>query len=202
MAKLDPYVAGWVRGVVGSALVGAATPAILRKSVTQLAKASTGRPISVLRGAAAERATLAFFGGGSRASGGGGMPLGARVINAAVAGPSVIIAGLTVKNRGTRAQTEADTLWTAVDVGIAHWHCWLCSGRPEPMLLVLRGRGGLDQCRAGHRKVWRVGPGLAGAGSVVVGAAGRGWYPAISVRSHNRVCIGSIIYAGLMRMKP
>jgi hypothetical protein len=119
MAKLDPDLAGWVRGVVGSALVGGATPAVLRKTVTQLAKASTGTPISVLRGAAAQRATLAFLGGGSLASGGGGMALGATVLNVAVAGPSVLIAGLTVKNRGTKARTEADNLRTAVDVAIA-----------------------------------------------------------------------------------
>lgn len=119
MAKLDPDVAGWVRGVVGSALVGGAIPAVLRKAVTQLAKASTGTPISDLRGAAAERATQAFFGGGSLASGGGGMALGATVLNVAVAGPSFLIAGLTVKNRGTKARTEADNLRTAVDVAIA-----------------------------------------------------------------------------------
>jgi hypothetical protein len=119
MAKLDPDVAGWVRGVVGSALVGGATPAVLRKAVTQLAKASTGTPISDLRGAAAERATLAFLGGGSLTFGGGGMALGATVLNVAVAGPSVLIAGLTVKNRGTKARTEADNLRTAVDVAIA-----------------------------------------------------------------------------------
>jgi hypothetical protein len=126
MAKLDPDVAGWVRGVVGSVLVGGAAPAVLCKAVTQLAKASTGTPISDLRGAAAERATLAFLGGGSLASGGGGMALGATVLNVAVAGPSVLIAGpsvliagLTVKNRGTKARTEADNLRTAVDVAIA-----------------------------------------------------------------------------------
>jgi hypothetical protein len=119
MAKLDPDLAGWVRGVVGSALVGGATPAVLRKAVTQLAKASTGTPISDLRGAAAQRATLAFLGGGSLASGGGGMALGATVLNVAVAGPSVLIAGLTVKNRGTKARTEADNFRTAVDVAIA-----------------------------------------------------------------------------------
>jgi hypothetical protein len=118
-AKLDPDVAGWVRGALGSAFVGAATPAVLRRAVTQLAKASTGKPISGLHGAAAERATLAFLGGGSLASGGGGMALGVMVLNVAVAGPSVLLAGLTVKSRGTKAKTEADNLRTAVDVAIA-----------------------------------------------------------------------------------
>ncbi|MFD6115150.1 hypothetical protein ACFWG0_34345 [Streptomyces yangpuensis] len=119
MAKLDPDVAGWVRGVVGAALVGGATPAVLRKAVTQLAKASTGRPIANLRGAAAERATRAFLGGGSLSSGGGGMALGATVLKASAAGPSILIAGLTMKNQGTKARTEADSRRTAVDDAIA-----------------------------------------------------------------------------------
>ncbi|MBA5221657.1 hypothetical protein [Streptomyces griseoaurantiacus] len=119
MAKLDPDVAGWVRGVVGSAVVAGATPVVLRKAVAQLAKASTGTPIANLRGAAAERATRAFFGGGSLASGGGGMALGATVLKVAAVGPSVLIAGLTMKNRGTKARTEADNRRTAVDVAIA-----------------------------------------------------------------------------------
>ncbi|MEU8197924.1 hypothetical protein AB0C10_29510 [Microbispora amethystogenes] len=120
VAKLDPDVAGWIRGVVGSALAGGATSAFLREAVTRLAKASTGTPISELHGAAAESALLAVLGGGSRASGGGGMAFGAKVRKAAVAGPVVLIAGLTVKNRGTKARTEADNCGAAVDVLIAH----------------------------------------------------------------------------------
>lgn len=99
--------------------MAAAAGAILRKAVTQLAKTSTGTPASDLRGAAAERATLAFLGGGSLASGSGGMKLGATALNAAAADPSVLIAGLTVKKQGTKARTEADNLRTAVDVAIA-----------------------------------------------------------------------------------
>ncbi|WP_230535630.1 hypothetical protein OHB02_19015 [Streptomyces albidoflavus] len=119
MTKLDPDVAGWVRGVVGAALAGGATPAVLRKAVTQLAKASTGTPIANLRGAAAEHATRAFFGGGSISSGGGGMTLGATVLKVAAAGPSILVAGLTMKNQGTKAQTEAINRRTAVDDAIA-----------------------------------------------------------------------------------
>ncbi|WAL71579.1 hypothetical protein OU787_08715 [Kitasatospora sp. YST-16] len=119
IAKLDPDIAGWVRGIVGAALIGSATPAALRKAVSQLAKASTGAPIANLRGAAAERATRAFLGGGSLASGGGGMALGATVLKVSAAGPSVLVAGLTMKNRGTKARTEADNLRTAVDVAFA-----------------------------------------------------------------------------------
>ncbi|MGV9850569.1 hypothetical protein ACWDWU_17645 [Streptomyces sp. NPDC003442] len=119
IAKLDPDVAGWVRGVVRSALVGGATPAVLRKVVTQLAKASTGTPIANLRGASAERATRAFFGGGSIASGGGGMKLGGTILKVSAAGPSILIAGLTMKNQGTKARTEADNRRTAVDIATA-----------------------------------------------------------------------------------
>ncbi|MEV0971376.1 hypothetical protein [Microtetraspora glauca] len=119
VAKLDPDVAGWIRGVVGSALAGGATSVFLREAVTRLAKASTGTPILELHGAAAESARLAVLGGGSLASGGGGMALGAKVRRAAVAGPVVLIAGLTVKTRGTKARTEADNCRAAVDVLIA-----------------------------------------------------------------------------------
>ncbi|MFE5908727.1 hypothetical protein ACFQ6B_06520 [Streptomyces wedmorensis] len=119
MAKLDPDVAGWARGAVYTALVAGATPVVLRKSASQLAKASTGTPIVNLRGAAAERALRAFFGGGSRASGGGGEALGTTVLKVSAVGPSALVAGLTMKNRGSKARAEADSQRTRADDAIA-----------------------------------------------------------------------------------
>lgn len=119
MANLDPDVAGWVRGVVGSTIAGIATQAGVRTAVVQFASASTGTAISTLGGAAARGATLAFLGGGSLAAGGGGMALGASMLNVAVAGPTLLVAGLTVKNRGTKASTEAAKLQAEVAVDVA-----------------------------------------------------------------------------------
>lgn len=118
MAKLDPDVVGWVRGVFGSAVAAAATPVALRAAAKQLAKASTGTAMSTLSGAALERAILAFFGGGSRAAGGGGMDLGTTMLNVAGAGAGLFIAGVTVKNQGTKARTVADEHRAEVDVEV------------------------------------------------------------------------------------
>jgi hypothetical protein len=119
MAKLDPDVAGWVRGVAGSAVAGAAAPVALRAAVTKWARAGTGTPIRSLNGAAAERATHAFIGGGPLSAGGRGMVFGKTMLGVTPAGPALLIAGLTVKNRGTRARTEADRLRAEIDVAIA-----------------------------------------------------------------------------------
>ena len=105
--KLALDVAGWARGVVGATIAGAVVPQMVRGGVVKLAAAGTGTAIAALSGAAAESATLAFLGGGALAAGGGGVALGATMLNVATIGPGVLIVGLTVKNRGTKAKTEA-----------------------------------------------------------------------------------------------
>ena len=119
LTKLEPDLAGWVRGVVGSTFMGIATPAVLRTGVVSLATASTGTAISGLTGIAATNATLAWLGGGALAAGGGGMALGAVMLNVAVIGPTLLVAGITVKNRGTKARTEAEKHRTDVDIEVA-----------------------------------------------------------------------------------
>ena len=105
--------------MTGSVAVGAATPAALRKAVTSQMRASTGTAISSLHGAAKESATRAALGGGSLEAGGGGMSLGGTVLKAAPVGTGLLIAGLAMKNRGTKARTEAEAYRTEVDVAIA-----------------------------------------------------------------------------------
>lgn len=61
-----------------------------------LAYASTGAAISTLSGAAASNATLAFFGGGSIASGGLGVAGGTAILGGLVAGPALLIMGTIV----------------------------------------------------------------------------------------------------------
>ncbi|GAB3608353.1 hypothetical protein GCM10027414_04780 [Humibacter ginsengiterrae] len=118
-AKLDANVAGWVRGVIGAAGVAVGVPAALSAGVKKLASASTGTPISALSGAAAEKARLAFLGGGSIKSGGGGIKLGKTANGIAAIGPAALVAGLAVKNQGTRARTAAEHHRTEVDTAIA-----------------------------------------------------------------------------------
>ncbi len=119
LSTMDPDVAGWVRGVVGAATAGVATPVALSAAVVKYASASTGTPISELSGAAAEKARLAFLGGGSLKSGGGGIKLGKTASSIATVGPAVLVAGLAVKNQGTKARTEADRHQTEVEIAIA-----------------------------------------------------------------------------------
>lgn len=122
LTKLDADVAGWVRGVVGSTIVGVATPAALRAGVMSFATASTGTVITGLSGAAATNATMAWLGGGALAAGGGGMALGAVMLNVAIVGPTLLVAGITVKNRGTKARTEAEKHRTDVEIAEAQLH--------------------------------------------------------------------------------
>lgn len=121
LTALDPDIAGWIQGVVNAATVGAATPAALRTAIAQMATASTGAPISTLSGAAANNATLAWFGGGSVTAGGGGMALGTKVLSVATTGPTLLMTGFTVKDLGTKAQTEADRHRAEVEVLIAQF---------------------------------------------------------------------------------
>lgn len=56
--------------------------------------ASTGTAISALYGAAATNATLAFFGGGSLATGGGGILVGSTVLGGLVIIPALLLTGV------------------------------------------------------------------------------------------------------------
>ena len=106
-ASIDVDAVAWVRGVIGSAAAGTGVSIGITSAVGTYGVASTGAAISGLSGAAAESAGLAFLGGGSLASGGGGMALGATALNAAVAGPAVLVGGFVVKTRGDKAKTQA-----------------------------------------------------------------------------------------------
>jgi hypothetical protein len=119
MAKLDADVAGWVRGVVTAVNAGRAAPGVAKKGAVKLASASTGNRIANLHGAAAEKATLAFFGGGSIKSGGGGMKLGGQMLNIVTVSPVVLIVGLTVLGKGFKAKVSAEEFRAEVEVEIA-----------------------------------------------------------------------------------
>ena len=69
--------------------------------------ASTGTAISGLSGAAATNATLAWLGGGSLATGGGGMALGSVVLGGITVGPALMIGGFVFAGEQEKALTEA-----------------------------------------------------------------------------------------------
>jgi hypothetical protein len=119
MARLDADVANWVRGVVTAVNAGRSAPGLAKAGAIKLARASTGSRIADLHGAAAEKATRAFFGGGSIKSGGGGMKLGDQMLNVVMISPVILIVGLTVLGQGFKAKISAEEFRTEVDLELA-----------------------------------------------------------------------------------
>lgn len=81
---------GGIAGIAG----GAATALGAYGAASSFAVASTGTAISTLSGAAASNATLAFFGGGSLATGGLGVAGGTAVLGGLVMGPALLVMGI------------------------------------------------------------------------------------------------------------
>lgn len=90
---------GLTGGVLGGGIIAYASYGL----AGNLAAASTGTAIANLSGAAATNATLAFFGGGSIASGGLGIAGGTMVLGGLVAGPALAVMGFIV---GAKASAE------------------------------------------------------------------------------------------------
>lgn len=116
---LDVEAAAWISGALGSAAAGAGAGAGVTVAASSFGIASTGTAISGLSGAAAQSATLATLGGGSLASGGGGMALGATALNFVTIGPALLIGGFVVKGQGTKALTQAREFEAKIAVAIA-----------------------------------------------------------------------------------
>ena len=96
LKQLSNFAANVTGGAAAGVAGGALTAFGAYSAASALATASTGTAISTLSGAAASNATLAFFGGGSLASGGLGMAGGAVVLGGLVAGPALMVMGLIV----------------------------------------------------------------------------------------------------------
>lgn len=109
----------WVTGALTSAAAAYGAGTGTTALATGFGVASTGAAISGLSGAAAESATLAFLGGGSLATGGGGMALGAAALNFVVVGPALLVGGFMLHGKGSKALTEAAERRTKVAVEIA-----------------------------------------------------------------------------------
>ena len=119
LTKLDVDAVAWIGGVLRSAATSVGVSSGVTAIVTTYATASTGTAISTLSGAAATNATLAVLGGGTLAEGGGGVALGATVLNVVAIGPALLVGGSMVKVQGAKALTKAREGAAAMEVAAA-----------------------------------------------------------------------------------
>lgn len=115
-------------GALGS-LTAASTPVAITSAVGAVATASTGTAISSLSGAAATNATLAWLGGGSLASGGGGIAAGTAVLGglqvAATGGVALIAAGLLASSYYSNKLTKIEKRAAQIATEVKHMEsCW------------------------------------------------------------------------------
>lgn len=103
-------------GVLTAAGVGSAASTSAVGLVTLLGSASTGTAIGTLSGAAATNATLAWLGGGSLATGGGGMAAGSIMLGGIAVAPALFIGGLILSSKGDKALTQAHLYRSEVNV--------------------------------------------------------------------------------------
>ncbi len=114
--ELDGMVKTVTVGAVTGLTGGALTAFGAYSAATAFATASTGTAIASLSGAAATNATLAFFGGGSLASGGLGMAGGTIVLGGLVAGPALLVMGIITGAKAGKSLENALASSAEVDV--------------------------------------------------------------------------------------
>ena len=90
--------------------LGAATAAGSWALVSLLGTASTGTAIGTLSGAAATNATLAWFGGGALAAGGGGMAMGMMTLGGLVALPLIAFSAWSTHNKADEIEQRTEEL--------------------------------------------------------------------------------------------
>ena len=104
MSKFSLSLAkGAVTGAAGGALVAFGA----YSAAATFASASTGTAIASLSGIAAKNATLAFFGGGSLATGGLGIAGGTIVLGGIVAGPALLALGIIIGSKAGKSLEDA-----------------------------------------------------------------------------------------------
>ena len=106
LKEMGNFAASFAGGATAGVAGGALTAFGAYNAAMSFATASTGTAIASLSGAAAHNATLAFFGGGSLASGGMGMAGGMVVLNSMVIGPALLVMGIITD---AKAQEKVNT---------------------------------------------------------------------------------------------
>jgi len=94
--KMSKFSFSLATGSMAGAAGGSLAAFGAYSAAATFASASTGTAIASLSGAAASNATLAFFGGGSLATGGLGMAGGTAVLGGLVAGPALLVMGVII----------------------------------------------------------------------------------------------------------
>lgn len=100
-----------VNAGLGSLAAGTLAGVAAYGGASMFAAASTGTAISTLSGAAATNATLAFFGGGSIASGGLGVAAGSAVLGGVVLGPALALAGMFMSAKSEENLAKAEKMY-------------------------------------------------------------------------------------------
>lgn len=116
IGELGHFATSLAAGSIAGAAGGALTALGAYSAAATFATASTGTAISTLSGAAATNATLAFFGGGSLATGGLGMAGGVAVLGGLVAGPALLVMGIITGATAGKGLEEAKSHATEADV--------------------------------------------------------------------------------------
>jgi hypothetical protein len=109
-----------VQGAAQSVATGVAVGGGAVGLVMATATASTGTALASLSGVAASNAMLAWFGGGSIASGGLGMAGGVMVLSGIFVAPAVGVATLIAAQKGHEALTKAVAYSAEVDTACAN----------------------------------------------------------------------------------
>lgn len=113
-----------IRGLATAGAAGVIAGGAASAGVTALAAAGTGTAIGSLSGAAATNATLAWFGGGTLASGGGGIALGTTMFAGIAAAPAVLVGGVFLNQKGKSALAKAERFGSDAAVALAkHREC-------------------------------------------------------------------------------
>jgi len=107
-------------GAAKAGLTGAAAFTGIPAAASMIGTASTGTALSGLSGAVGQGATMAWLGGGSLASGGGGIALGVTALNFVTVGPTLLVSGLVLNGQGERALTSAEAVCSEVSVALAN----------------------------------------------------------------------------------
>ena len=108
----DAVLLGGIGGAAIGTAGGFAASGATTAAVMALGTASTGAAISGLSGVAATNATLAALGGGSLATGGGGMALGSAILGGATLGVGLLVGGIIFSLCGSKVSDKADTAYS------------------------------------------------------------------------------------------